>query len=253
MAQGSDYEPPSRDEDAVTYLPIDRATAARVGFGPTDLRGSQATGGIRLGKTFIFVLDEAMPRLDAEHIGLACDNVVRGQEVYASLVYLSRAQSVDVPAVLEASQSYEIKVRWERLWVLSSTLARLARRDDGKDALTAGFREDIAGLHLVSKFAEQKNPAIKRLFSRLKPQMLPMLLSKLVEHRDDPRRMALLCGIIATVETSPEALRAAFPKHVSATDADAYLGMLHVVPTSGGGRRLQAGVLKERLQTWRQG
>jgi len=138
MAADSEYDPPSRDDDAVTYLPIDKVEAARVGFGPTDLRAAKATGGIRLGQHFIFVLDEAMPPLQAEHIASACDNVIRGQEVYASLVYLSRAQPSDVPAIMEASSSYEIKTRWERLWVLGSTLARLARRPEGLNCKLQG-------------------------------------------------------------------------------------------------------------------
>ena len=251
MASGADYEPPSRDDDAVTYLPIDKVGAARVGFGPTDLRGSQATGGLRLGKHFIFVLDEAMPRLNAEHIAQACDNVVRGQEVYASLVYLSRAQSADVAAVLEASQSYEIKTRWERLWVLSATLARQARREDGQAALIEGFAEDLAGLHLISKFAEQKNPAVKRLFNRLHDTMLSMLLAKLVDHQDDPRRGALLCGIIATVETHEDTLRAALPAKLAPDVAESLIGMLYHVPGGASRRRLSSGVLRDRLHNWR--
>jgi hypothetical protein len=253
MAADSEYEPPSRDDDAVTYLPIDKIEASRVGFGPTDLRAAKATGGIRLGQNFIFVLDEAMPPLQADHIATACDNVIRGQEVYASLVYLSRAQPSDVPAVMEASSSYEIKVRWERLWVLCGTLARLARRPEGQEALVASFKDDLAGLHLVSKFAEQNNPAIKRLFARLKPTLLPMLLGKLAEHLNDPRRGALLCGIIAHLETQEEVLRAAMPKELPPSTIDALMQMLYTVAVGQSRRTLSSGVLKERLQGWRQG
>jgi hypothetical protein len=253
MAAESGYDPPSRDDDAVTYLPIDKVEAARVGFGPTDLRASQATGGIRLGKQFVFVLDRAMPPLSAEHIGAACDNIIRGQEVYGSLVYLSRAQSADIPAVLEASQSYEIKIRWERLWVLSTTLARLARREEGQKVLVEGLCEDLAGLHLVSKFAEQNNPAVKRLFVRLHDTLLPVLLEKLREYLGDPRRGALLCGIIAVVETQESALRAALPKSLSAQQADELLGMLMVEPERGSKKRLSSNTLRDRLHSWRQG
>lgn len=253
MAADSEYEPPSRDDDAVTYLPIDKTSAARVGFGPTDLRAARATGGIRLGKTFIFVLDEAMPPLEAEHISQACDNIIRGQEVYASLVYLSRAQPSDVPAVVEASTSYEIKTRWERLWVMCATLARLARRPEGQEALVASFKEDLAGLHLVSKFADQNNPAVKRLFSRLKPLMLPMLLEKLVEHQNDPRRGALLCGIVAHLETQEALLRAAMPKGLGEDRVAELTAMLYTVAVKKSARTLSSGVLKERLHAWRQG
>lgn len=253
MAADNDYEPPSRDDDAVTYLPINKTEAARIGFGPTDLRAAKATGGIRLGQNFIFVLDESMPPLKAEQISLACDNIIRGQEVYASLVYLSRAQATDVPAVLEASTSYEIKTRWERLWVLSATLARLARKTEGQDTLVTAFKEDLAGLHLISKFAEQNNPAVKRMFARLKPTLLPMLLGKLDEHRDDPRRGALLCGIVAYVETNEQALRAAMPKGLSATTVDELVNRLYTITVKANRKTLSSEVLKERLHGWRQG
>lgn len=253
MAADPEYEPPSRDDDAVTYLPIDKTTAARVGFGPTDLRAAKATGGIRLGKTFIFVLDEAMPPLEVDHISQACDNIIRGQEVYASLVYLSRAQHTDVPAVIEASTSYEIKTRWERLWVMCATLARLARRPEGQEALVTSFKEDLAGLHLVSKFAEQNNPAVKRLFERLKPKLLPMLMEKLAEHRDDPRRGALLCGIVAHVETQEHSIRAAMPKGMGEDQVAELTAMLYTVAAKKSAKTLSSGLLKERLHAWRQG
>jgi hypothetical protein len=249
MAYG--YNPPSRDDDAITYLPIDRAKANAIPFGPTDLRAAKATGGIRIGKSFVFVLDEAMPRLEAAHIAQACDNIVQGQESYPSLLYLSRARHEDVPALLEASQSYEIKVRWERLWVLSPFLARLARQEEGQQAILAGFGEDLAGVHLLSKFAEQNNPGVKRLFARLHDPLLALLLSRLREYRTDPRRAALLAGIIATLETKEDVLRAAMGPEVDEATQNDLLGMLYVKYPSGYGSKLSSVVLKEKLQTWR--
>lgn len=251
MTHDSGFQPPKSDEDAVTYLPIDRTKEAEIPFGPTDLRGSKPTGGIRIGKTFVFVLDEAMPRLEAAHIGLACDNVVRGQESYASLVYLSRAKTEDVAAIFEASQSYEIKVRWERLWVLSPFIARLARQADAQEAIVAAFKDDLAGVHLLSKFAEQNNPAVKRLFSRLHDPMLSMLMGRLCEYRTDPRRAALLSGIIATIDTNEEVLRKALGKDVTQAIADEVLGMLYLKAGASGGSKLSSNTLKGKLEGWR--
>jgi hypothetical protein len=252
MTDGSKFQPPAPDEDAVTYLPIDRAKQNEIPFGPTDLRGSKPTGGIRIGKTFVFVLDEAMPRLNAAHIGLACDNIVRGQETYASLVYLSRARLDDLPAVFEASQSYEIKVRWERLWVLSPIFSRLARQKDAYEPLVTGFKDDLAGLHLLSKFAEQNNPAIKRLFGRLHDPILAMLLDRMHAYREDMRRAVLLSGIIAAVETQEKVLRAAMPKDVPEAEAEALLGMLYLKDGPSGGK-LSSETLKGKLEGWRRG
>jgi hypothetical protein len=80
-----------------------------------------------------------------------------------------------------------------------------------------------------------------------------MLLGKLAEHRDDPRRGALLCGIVATLETQADAIRAAMPKEVAAKDVDELMGMLYTVSVPGRHKNLSSGVLKEKLHAWRQG
>lgn len=250
----SDYVPPSLDEDAVTYLPIDKAreAQAQVGFGPTDLRGSKATGGMRVGEHFPFVASSAMGRLKAEEVGQACDNVVRGHKVWASLLYLGRAQADDVPTLLEASQSYEIKVRWERLWVLSPYLARLARTPEAQGPLADALQADVAGLHLVSKFAEQNNPSVKRLFARLHDRLLAALLEKLCASVREPRRGALLCSILAAIETQGEVLQAALPKSADAHTRAHVMELVYVAPASDKARRLSSSTLRERLRTWRQ-
>lgn len=250
MSNGNPSKPVSREDDAITYLPIDRVQSSRIPFGPTDLRASKPTGGIKIGKTFVMVSEEAMPRLMATQIADSCDNIIRAQNSYASLLYLSRARSEDVPALLEASQSYEIKIRWERLWVLSPYLSRMARHEAGREALLEGFKEDLAGVHLLSKFAEQNNPAVKKMFQRLHDPILVMLLKRLQEYRNDPRRAALLSGIVAVVETKEDALRAAMPDADEATIADV-LSLLYVKYPSGHGSKLSASVLREKLRNWR--
>lgn len=251
MANDKEYEPPSRDEDAVTYLPIDKQKEARIPFGPTDLRGSEAKGGIRLGDKFTFVPDDSMPPLDAERIGKACDNIVRGQESWASILYLSRAQVRDIAPLLEASQSYEIKVRWERLWVLSPFLNRLARHDEARVPLTEAFTEDVAGLHLLSKFAEQNNPSVTKLFARLKPTLLGALLAKLCGDVEQPRRAALLCSILASIETNEAALEQAMPKSASVAQKKAAMQLLYHQPAKEKAKGLSAHVLREKLEVWR--
>lgn len=247
---GSPPDPPSRDDDGVTFLPVDRAHLGRIPFGPTDLRGATPLGGIRLGKSFVFLLGTAMPGLEASQIAQACDQIVKGQDTYKRLLYLSRARPEDLPAIFEASQSFEIRVRWERLWVLSSIFARLARHPDGQEALLKGFEEDLAGVHLLSKFVEQNNPAIKRLFSRLHDKLLRLLLKRLVEYEKDPRRIGLLAGIIATFETQQDVIVEAMPKGLSEMMREKILAMLYTTP-GGNKSRLSASTLRDKLQGWR--
>lgn len=253
-SEPTDYVPPSLDEDAVTYLPVDktREAQAHAGFGPTDLRGAKATGGMRVGEHFPFVPQANMNRLRPEEVGQACDNVVRGHKVWASLLYLGRAQPEDVAALLEASQSYEIKVRWERLWVLCPYLARIARAPEAQAPLTEALQADVAGLHLVSKFAEQNNPSVKRLFARLHDRLLAALLQKLCASVREPRRCALLCSIVAAIETQGEVLRAALPQKVEPAVRAQAMELLYVAPDRPKSRRLSSETLRERLQTWRQ-
>lgn len=246
-------KPKGRDEDGMTYYPIDRSRVADKVYGPTDPRESKGIGGAKFGKLPVFLLDDQMPRLTGEHIAQACDNVVRGQDTYASLLYLSRARIDDIPALFEASQSYEIKVRWERLWVLSPHFSRLARTDEGRERLLAGFGEDLAGVHLLSKFAEQNNHAVKRMFSRLHDPLLSLLVSRLIEYRTDPRRASLLAGIIGVVETHEDKLQAAVPADADADAVSEAMSMLYVRYPSGYGNKLSSGVLRDRLQQWRRG
>lgn len=250
MSNDKDYVPPHRDEDAVTYLPIDKQKEARIPFGPTDLRGSSATGGIRVGQKFPFVADDSMPALEAERIGKACDNIVRGHEAWASILYLSRAQVRDIPQILEASQSYEIKMRWERLWVLSPFLNRLARHDEAKEPLTKAFAEDVAGLHLLSKFAEQNNPSVTKLFARLKPTLVGALLANLCEHAAQPRKAALLCSILASLETNETALEQAMPKSATVAQRKAAMELLYRKPDKKTPKTLSSSTLREKLEVW---
>jgi hypothetical protein len=245
------YKPKGPDEDGMTFLPIDRSSAAEKIYTETDPRKTQALGGVRIGHEGVFVLDEQMPRLTAEGVGQACDNVVRGKDAYSGLLYLSRARVEDIGAMVEASQSYEIKVRWERLWVLTPFLSRLSRPDAGRAAILASFAEDLPGIHLLSKFAEQNNPAIKRMFTRLHDPLLAFLLDSLVRFRDDPRRAALVSGIVGTFEQKEAVLRRFFPADTDEAVIEEVLNLLYVRPAQDFGSRLSSAVLRDKLQGWR--
>lgn len=247
---GPNFKSKGPGEDGITYLPIDRSRATEVRFGPTDLRGSKPLGGVRIGNHGPFVLDDQMPRLEAAYIAQACDNIVKAHDTYPSLMYLGRARVPDIAALFEASQSYEIKIRWERLWVLSPYFSRLARLDEGKQAILVAFQEDLAAVHLLSKFAEQNNHAVKRLFTRLHDPLLSFLLERLIQYRDDPRRATLLAGIVGTFETHGDVLRRAMGDVDEATVQD-ILSLLFVKYPSPYGTKLSSGVLREKLQAWR--
>ena len=243
-------KPKGPGEDGITYLPVDRVKASQIPFGPTDIRAAKPTGGVRIGRSGPLILDEDMPRLDAAHIAQACDNIVRTTEAWQSLVYLNRARTPDLPALFEASQSYEIKVRWERLWVLSPHIGRLSRYDEGRQSILNGFRDDLAAVHLLSKFCEQNNNAVKRLFARLHDPLLSFLLERLVQYRDDPRRATLLASIIGTFETHGDVIRKSMGDVDEATAQD-ILSLLYVRYPSPYGSKLSAEVLRDKLQGWR--
>lgn len=245
------YRPKGPNEDGITFLPLDRSGASDKKFGPTDPRNQTGLGGMRLGVTKTFALEEDMPRLAAEQVAQACDNIVRGKEAYSGILYLSRARVEDIPALLTASMSREIRVRWERLWVLTPFMSRLSRSEEGRQALLDGLSEDLGGVHLLSKFAEQNNPAIKRMFARLHDPLLAFLMARLVEFRFDARRAALISAIVGTLEHREDVLRQAIGPDVDPEHAQEALSLLYMRHTQDFGSRLSSGVLRDKLVGWR--
>ncbi len=237
----------------MTYLPIDRSDGAGRRFGPTDPRNNRPLGGLKVGKEGRFVLDEQIPALEVEQIGAACDNIVRGTQVYSSLLYLGRARNGDIPALLAASESSEVRVRWERLWVLTPFLSRLARQEEGRAALLQGLQEDLAGIHLLSKFAEQNNPSLTRMFKRLHDPLLRFLLRALAEDVDDPRRSALISGIVAVLEQKEDAIRKCLPEDLPEPLAQTVMDILYTKPNIDYGSRLSSTLLRDKLEGWRRG
>lgn len=236
--------------DRVTFLEIDRSGGGRNHFQPTDPRANAPASGVRIGNHGVFVAEQDMPRLRPDQVAQACDSVVRGEDCYTSLVYLSRARTEDIEALFEASQSPEIRIRWERLWVLSPFFAKLSRLSEGREAIINCMRDDLASVHLLSKFAEQQNQAVQRLFKRLYDPLLNLLLSRLAEYRDDGRRAELLAGILATIETDGDALREALVKAVGERELDPLMPLLFIRYKDPRLNKLSSGLLREKLEQW---
>jgi hypothetical protein len=114
--------------------------------------------------------------------------------------------------------------------------------------LLDAFADDLAAVHLLSKFAEQKNESVVRLFKRLHDPLLEVLFRNLQDYRGDMRRSGLLVDIIATIEKQEDALRAAIGKNVSKDDADKMIGML--VVRSKSGSRLSSETIRDNLHRW---
>jgi hypothetical protein len=253
VATGGKKKPLGPDQDGITLLPIDRSGTDKRAYGPTDPRNNRPVGGMRMGTDVPFVLDEAIPPLEPDRIGSACDNIVRGSQVYSSLLYLGRARFTDVPALLAASQSSEIRVRWERLWVLTPFLSRLSRLDAGREALLGGLMEDLPGVHLLCKFAEQNNPALTKMFKRLHDPLLRFLLRSMAEERDDPRQGSLIAGIVAVLEQKEKVIRRLLPEDLDPQSTQEVLDMLYTKPSVDYGSRLSPALLRDKLEGWRRG
>ena len=175
--------------------------------GSSGLQPGAGAGGMKLGQKFKFVSAEEMPSLELERILEACEKLIEGRDCYSALVYLSRARFDDLEALITATKSADVKQRWQRLWVLSNVLARLARPKTGQEALATHFEDDLAGLHMLSKFDPANNQAARRLFERLHDELLHKILNVFIKFIDDPSRSALLAGIIAVIENDERVLR----------------------------------------------
>lgn len=252
MAAG---RPPLGDDgpiDRITYLPIDRSRAAERVYADADPRGGRPIGGMRVGREpTVWVGEDEIPALTAEAVAAACDSVVAGQRVWPALVTLARARIGDMKALLAASVSEEVRVRWERLWVISPFLARLSRSDEATEPLVALLCEDLGAVHLMSKFAEQNNASVKRIFARLHDPLLTRLLARLHAEGDDPRRSGLISSIIATMEVRESALRPLLPPKLSELARSSLLDMLYLRPPTAPRKTLRSGAIRERLDRLR--
>ena len=63
------------------------------------------------------------------------------------------------------------------------------------------FSETTSGaLHILARFRSDKTPAVRRLFQRIHAEVLPVLLARLWEERNDARRAGALAEIIGQIE-----------------------------------------------------
>ena len=168
-------------------------------LGPNTNRGS----GVKMGKRTLFVTKDQIPLLDLHRVIEATYMVANGIDTYPHLVYLSRARDGDLSTVYEASRDIDVNERWRRLWVLCPVLARLARNKCAQTNLCELLAEDLAALHMFSKFDANLNPGVDRLFKRLNETLLPKVLDVLVNLRHDSTRSHLIAGIIVAIQ--PEA------------------------------------------------
>ena len=215
-----------------------------------ELMEKSDTGGVKLGKESLFVRNDQMPSLELDRIIKACDHIIGGTECYSALLYLNRAKLSDLEDLMEATRSPDVKERWQRLWVLSSTFARLARSLPGQVELSDFFEEDLAALHMFSKFDPKNNSAARKFFERLHDELLKRMVKVLVRFRDDSARSALLGGIVAIIENDSEVLRTLLASDHSAAEIESVLGMIPFEDSSSvqGRGNVSSQAILERLR-----
>jgi hypothetical protein len=237
--------------DEITYWPINRSRKAEDDvFSATDPRARPAVGGMRLDKKHVFVPRSKMPAITLELVAQACDNLAKGQDCYPSLLYMSRARPEDAELLFDACVSHEVKVRWERLWVLSPYFAKVVRYPVGREVLLRRMRDDLAALHLFSKFTQHNNPAVQRFYKRLGVDLLDMLMDRLLQSMNDPRRVHLISSIVATIERNADELRKILLKKADQETAEEALDLLEPRFGTRFKHRLSSGLLRERLYGW---
>lgn len=214
------------------------------GPGASGLQPGGDTGGMKIGQKFKFVADEDMPTLELDRILDACEKLIEGRDCYSALVYLSRSRIEDIDSLMNATKSSDVKQRWQRLWVLSNVFARLARSKPGQEELAKLFEEDLAGLHMFSKFDPANNQACRRFFERIHDELLDRVLQVLVRFLDDPGRANLLAGIIAVIENDERILRDKLGNSHSEEVVERVIGML---PTHDGKQKGRGTVSSEAI------
>ena len=214
------------------------------GPGASGLQPGSGTGGMKIGEKFKFVADDDMPTLELDRILDACEKLIEGRDCYSALVYLSRSRTDDIESLMDATKSSDVKQRWQRLWVLSNVFARLARSKPGQEELAKLFEEDLAGLHMFSKFDPANNQACRRFFERIHDELLGRVLQVLVRFLDDPGRANLLAGIIAVIENDERVLR---DKLGNGHSEEVVERVLEMLPTHDGKQKGRGTVSSEAI------
>src|SRR4051794_3513373 len=96
----------------------------------------KAAGGVSTkGQPGLFKRADELPRLTAENITKACDQVTGRDNAYRALLYLTHARLHDLPALFEASRASDVAVRWQRLWILCPFITKMSRSQEGRASL----------------------------------------------------------------------------------------------------------------------
>ena len=83
----------------------------------------------------VFAAKAERMHIDASLWARVCDQVASGEAKYGHLLLLQRVVVDDLEAIYEALKHADVTVRWNRFWVSTPTLARLARRSVGAEKL----------------------------------------------------------------------------------------------------------------------
>lgn len=203
---------------------------------------------MRIGQQFKFVRDKDMPRLEAERIAQACDDVVSKRNCYKSLLYLSRARTDDVGCLFEASRHQQAQIRWQRLWVLISAFSRLSRAPRGAGEIHENIKSDFPALHMLTKFDPTSNVAAERFFDRMHDYLLPEVLSLLIKHRLDAKRAPLLAAIVARIQPEHEEVYLALEKMKEEEQIiEAVMNLLPDEPEHLGKHQISTSAIREKL------
>lgn len=186
--------------------------------------------GVRPGRVAPVLPRGELPAITVPRVVRALDGIACKQGCYAHVLYLARCRPNDVFVLLEASQDADVKVRWQRLWILAPTLARLARSQEGSGRVVEGLDGDLLGAYLLAKMHSGKPSAIKRLFDRTHDPLLVSMLKRLWEFRTETQRLGLLVEVIAALETRESVLSEVTPRVLGAEAAALVWPWLRVEP-----------------------
>ena len=202
----------------------------------------------------VFAAKAERMHIDASLWARVCDQVASGEAKYGHLLLLQRVVVDDLEAIYEALKHADVTVRWNRFWVSTPTLARLARRSVGAEKITELLRDDLGALHILARFRSDKTPAVRRLFQRIHGEVLPILLARLWEERNDVRRAGALAEIIGQIERRADTLRTLATQQVSATAWDLLSERLELRddPTSQGFGQTSSSSIRDVLERFAQ-
>ena len=112
----------------------------------------------------VFAAKAERMHIDASLWARVCDQVASGEAKYGHLLLLQRVVVDDLEAIYEALKHADVTVRWNRFWVSTPTLARLARRSVGAEKITELLRDDLGALHILARFDGSSRGSMVRFY-----------------------------------------------------------------------------------------